>query len=216
MIKTSILYSTIEEVRNKVIFKFIGKDEYELILSRKVFYDEIKTRANTQLPPETCLHKFMRVVLEGGPPPYHTEYRNINENQNVNQTFDNVLLQIRTRYGYSRRHTSCVRSRSKLLSSSYSKSLLPGELRRNSNVSATNMNNNANSSTTNLNTTEGNFDEGINKINKDIQMQRKMSTASQLEFKMPMTGLSRSMKRKSVNHPLSARSYVVIKQNNVL
>lgn len=221
MIKTTILYTTIEEVRNKVIFKFIGKDEYEIIVARKVFFDEILSHPNLQLPKETCLHQFVRVVIDSAPPPFHTEYRNVDETHNINQTFDNVLLQIRTRYGYSRRHTSCVRSRSKLLSSSMKKSFCnqSNDLRRNSNASCGNINNliqnnNNNALATNpSNNTGDDFDKGINRINKDIQKQRRMSSQSQLDFKVPLARQSiRSMRRISVQHPLSARSCVVIKQ----
>lgn len=55
-------------------------------------------------PSEKCFEKFMRENILKRPPPYYTEYRKLGEKET--KSLDSLIIEVKIRYGYSRRMIS--------------------------------------------------------------------------------------------------------------
>lgn len=73
---------------------------------RKQYFDETWKRKDEQIkiPKESCLNRFTRLIITKQPPPYYSDYRDIETNTSI--LMSSILYYTRCKYGYSLRLNS--------------------------------------------------------------------------------------------------------------
>lgn len=71
---SSYLLSKIYDVKNELINKIIGKENYQNIINRIKYYNSLPDNTDLIEPPESCYRLFMRRLLLQGPSPYYFNY----------------------------------------------------------------------------------------------------------------------------------------------
>lgn len=92
---------------------------------RKQYFNQARKRKDkdTNIPKESCLCRFTRLVITKQPPPYYSDYRDVETNTSILRS--SIVYYTRCKYGYSLRlkssFTSCDKSSSSLLRNKKSK-----------------------------------------------------------------------------------------------
>lgn len=101
---SSVLLKPFKEIKDALIKNFINEKVYNMIGQRRLYYNTYNPNYSMLFPPEKCFDKFMREYVYKKPPPYYTEYRRLGEEEN--KSLDSLIIQVKIRYGYSRRMIS--------------------------------------------------------------------------------------------------------------
>lgn len=101
---STALLKPFKEIKNALIKNFITEKVYNMIGQRRLYYNTYNPNFSNLFPPEKCFQKFMREYVYKNPPPYYTEYRRLGEEEN--KSLDSLIIQVKIRYGYSRRMIS--------------------------------------------------------------------------------------------------------------
>lgn len=89
-------------LKEELISQFVGINGYQKILRRIQYYNLMNDMQQYKDPPkEGVLSKLKRILITKKPPPYYTEYRNINTDYNLLKA--ELLYEIRVEFGYGRR-----------------------------------------------------------------------------------------------------------------
>lgn len=93
-------------VRNFIIEKVVGYNEWNTIIRRRNYFHRIAVDPSVAIPKESCLSHLKRTFITHHPPPFHCDYKPLefNKIENFNSLlYKSGINEIRKRYGYSSR-----------------------------------------------------------------------------------------------------------------
>lgn len=89
-------------LKEQLILQFIGVNGYQKILRRINYFNSMCDKQQYIDPPtESIISKLKRILITKKPPPYCSDYRNINTDYRVLKA--ELLYEIRLQFGYSKR-----------------------------------------------------------------------------------------------------------------
>lgn len=97
----TVLNNVISHIKESLIKNLITYPDYYGIVHRQAYYNQISSGVSVLAPYEPCSNKYYRLVLTNKPSPYHTEYRQVTEEIDIENLTAQIVVEVRTLYGYS-------------------------------------------------------------------------------------------------------------------
>lgn len=102
MYQSHSLTINLKLLKEQLILQFIGVNGYQRILRRIKYFNSMCDKQQYIEPPsESIISKLKRILITKKPPPYYTDYRDINTDYRVLKA--ELLYEMRLQFGYSKR-----------------------------------------------------------------------------------------------------------------